>query len=123
MAWGADTSGGTQKTGLGTTWSAFNKISLNPRELAHVEIIADNENASTVTDALEVRVVTTLDASTEDWDDSPVMGFTYEPATVAAEKFSFQVAGFYAFRVEVRSSGSTDTYTVDCNYRVDGVSA
>ena len=127
MAWGADTSLGTALTTVDDTTEEFipptGGISLNPRELAHIQLTVDNEHASTVTDALEVRVYTTLDDSSEEWDETPFMAFTVEPATVSAEQFSFIVAGVYKFRCGFLSAGATDTYSVSGQYRKDGVSA
>ena len=123
MGWLGKTTGGTQKTAVVNAWQAFNKITLNPRELSVVEILAYNESGS-VTDALEIRIITTLDAGSEDWDDTPVQAFSFEPSTFQTEeKITFNVVGYHYFRVEVQSAGSTDEYTVDCNYDNDGVSA
>lgn len=122
MAWGSKQTA-TQLTGVGTTETFFDLTpQLTPGELVHVQITADNEDASTVTDDLEVRVYTTLDDSTEDWDEHPDLTLTISPDGVSAENKSFRVSGVYKFRVGVTSSGSTDTYTADMAVREDGVS-
>lgn len=121
MAWGAKTTA-TQLTTVGTTEQFFDVTpQLTPGEVAHVQITADNENTS-VTDDLEIRVYATLDDTSEDWDEDPVFSTTISPDSVNAENKSFLIAGVYKFRVGVTSSGSTDTYTADMAVREDSVS-
>lgn len=126
MAWGADTSLGTALTTVDNTTEEFipptGGISLNPRESAHIQLTIDNESGS-VTDALECRVYTTLDDTTEEWDETPFMAFTVEPGGIAAEQYSFMLAGCYKFRLGFLSAGATDLYSVSGQYRKDGVSA
>ncbi len=122
MAWGAKQSF-TQDTTVGNTWTDAGSVSLNPRELIHVQWLVNNENASTVTDAAELRVLATLDDATEDWDDTPVFAMSYEPSTVNEEAVSFSLSGYYRIKIQYRSAGSTDNYTFDVDYRLDGVSA
>lgn len=120
MAWGNKTSA-TQLTSI-TTEQFFDVTPpLNPRERAHCEV--EFNPPSTPTDDLVVSVYNTLDASSENWDDTPFMQFTISKA-IDPNKASFIVEGVYKFRVGVKRSGSTDTITsADLSYRVDGVSA
>lgn len=119
MAWGSKTAS-TQLTSVTNTEQYFSQTpTLNPGEEVHVEIIANPP--ATPVDDLEVRVYTTLDASTEDWDDTAFMSFVIDNG-IDPNKRSFIVSGVYKFRVGVQSSGATDSYTVDMNHRVNGIS-
>lgn len=123
MAWGSKTSA-TQLTSITTEQffsfggNAF--ITLNPGETAHI-IVKANPPASP-TDNLVVSVYTTLDASTETWDTTPFIQFQIDKGT-DPNYAAFLVTGVYKFRVGVKRSGTTDTYTdADCAYRVNGIS-
>ena len=126
MAWGSKTTLGSQTAIDNTTEeflpSAGGGVSLNPGETVHVQLEIDNEHGSTVTDACEIRIYTSLDASTEDWDEVAWQAFTHKPATIAAEDYSFLISGVYRFRIGIKSAGATNTYTVSGNYRSNGVS-
>jgi hypothetical protein len=119
MAWSSKTSS-TQLTSI-TTEQFFSQTPvLNPGETAHVEV--DANFPASPTDHLVVAVYGTLDAATEDWDDTPYMQFEIDNAT-DPNKASFLVSGVYKFRVGVRRSGTTDTITsADMAHRLDGVS-
>lgn len=123
MAWGSKTSFTDQTAINNTTEKFLANVTLNPRELCHVQLKVDNEHASTVTDALIISVYTTLDDSSETWDSTPFMQFTHKPATVSAEYVAFTVMGVRKFRIGGLSSGATNTYTMGGAYRTDGVSA
>ena len=120
MAWGSKTSA-TQLTNI-TTEQFFDQTpTLNPRELCHCEV--DANFPASPTDNLAVSVYATLDASSEDWDDTPLMQFEVDNGT-DPNKVSFVVMGIYKFRIGVKRSGTTDTITsADFSYRKDGVSA
>ena len=123
MAWGSKTAF-TDQTVINNTVEKFlAAVTLNPRELTHVQLKIDNEHASTVTDSLVVSVYTTLDATSEVWDNFPFMQFTIKPATINAEYFAFTVMGVRKFRIGGLSTGATNTYTMGGAYMLDGVSA
>lgn len=123
MAWGSKTTF-TDQTGINNTTEKFlDIVTLNPRELCHVQMKIDNEHASTVTDSAIISVYTTNDDSSETWDTVPLMQFIHKPATVSAEYLSFSIMGVPKFRIGVLSSGSTNTYTAGGSYKLDGVSA
>ncbi len=123
MAWGSKTAF-TDQTAINNTVEEFlAAVTLNPRELAHVQLKIDNEHASAVTDGLQVSVYTTLDAASETWDVFPFMQFTIKPATINAEYFAFTVMGVRKFRIGGLSTGATNTYTMGGAYMLDGVSA
>ena len=123
MAWGTKTAF-TDQTLINNTVEKFlAAVTLNPRELCHVQLKLDNEHASAVTDSLQVSVYTTLDASAEVWDVFPFMQFTIKPATINAEYFAFTVMGVRKFRIGGLSTGATNTYTMGGAYMLDGVSA
>lgn len=123
MAWGTKQSF-TDQTLINNTVEEFlAAVTLNPRELCHVQLKLDNEHASAVTDSLQVSVYTTLDASSEVWDVFPFMQFTLKPATINAEYFAFTVMGVHKFRIGGLSTGAANTYTMGGAYMLDGVSA
>lgn len=113
----------TQDTTVGNTWTTAGDITATPREVINIMVGADNEHASTVTDACEVRVLVARDATPTNYTDVPIFQMTYEPSAVTAEWFGFSVYGYQHYRVQWRSAGSTDTYTFDGTYRGDGVDA
>ena len=120
MAWGNDTAA-TQLTSI-TTEQFFTTIpQLNPGETAHVQVEFEGQ-VSTPTDGAIVSVYTTLDASSEDWDELAFMSFLIDLADEGLD-VSFLVSGVYKFRVGVQRDGSTDTLvSADMNSRVDGIS-
>lgn len=120
MAWGSKTSA-TQLTNITTEVFFDDTPTLNPRELCHCEV--EYNPVGSPTDDLVVAVYATLDASSESWDDTPLMEFVIDNA-IDPNKASFVVMGIYKFRIGVRRSGTTDTITsADFSYRKDGVSA
>ena len=125
MAWGSDTSLGTTLTTVDNVTEEFipatGGITLNPGETAHVQLGIDNESG-TVTDAVEIRIYTTLDDSSEDWDEHAWQAFSVLPTAITEQDYSFLVSGVYKFRVGILSAGATDTYTVNGQYRVNGIS-
>jgi len=89
---------------------------LAANEEAHVEVIV-NFPASPTDDAL-VSVYGTLDDSSEDWDDTPLLQFTVSN-DIDPNKVSFVVSSVYKFRVGIQRDGSTDTITdADMNHRI-----
>lgn len=119
MAWGSKTSA-TQLTSVSSTEQFFDTlITLNPQETIHCEVEVDF--VVTPTDDMIVAVYATLDASSESWDDAPIMEFVIDNGT-DPNKVSFLVSGVYKIRIGVRASGGTDTHTsADLSYRADGV--
>lgn len=119
MTWGAKVSA-TQLTSI-TTEEFFDAvITLAPGEQADVEV--EFNPPTTPTDDLVVSVYGTLDESSENWDDTPILSFTISNA-IDPNKASFVLAGFYKMRIGVKRSGTTDTITsADMSYRKDGVS-
>ena len=122
MAWDTYTSF-TQDTGVGNSWTDLGTISATtPRELISIVIGADNEHASTVTDALEVRVLVAIDDTPTNYTNSPVFAMSYKPSAVTQEWFGFTIAGWEDYKIQSRSAGTTNTYTVDGKWKGDGVS-
>ncbi len=123
MAWGTKQNF-TDQTAINNTIEEYlAAVTLNPRELCHVQLKIDNEHASAVTDSLQVSVYTTLDDTSEVWDVHPFMQFTIRPATINAEYFAFTVMGVRKFRIGGLSTGATNVYTMGGSYRLDGVNA
>ena len=119
MAWGSKTNA-TQLTSITTIQYFTTTPTLNPGETLHCEVEANPP--VTPTDDLLVHVYGTLDASSENWDDTPLMSFRIDKDT-DPNKASFSISGLYKFRIGVVRDGSTDTYaSADFSYRADGVS-
>ena len=119
MAWAAK-DGATQLTSITTEQFFDDTPSLNPGETAHIQV--EVNFPTTPTDNAIVSVYTTLDDSSEDWDEIPFQRFTIDNSEDLSE-VSFVVAGVYKFRVGVKRDGTTDTLTdADMDNRLDGVS-
>jgi len=122
-AWDAVDSS-TQLTTISDTYQYFDDVvTTTPAESCHMQV---DVNYAGTTDLMQVSVFTTLDTSTENWDDVPAITFTMGDAarTNDPEGISFVVSGFYKFRVGVQSTGVTDDHTsADMKYRCDGIDA
>ncbi len=119
MAWGSKQTA-TQLTSITTVQYFSTLVTLNPGETAHCQVTVNFPTSPT--DNAIVEVFTTLDASTETWDDTAFMAFLVDRG-IDPNDVSFTVSGVYRFRIGVRRSGSTDTLTsADLAYRLDGVS-
>lgn len=118
MSWSSKTAA-TQKTSV-TAITYFDQVvTLNPGETAHCQVDV-NFPASPTDDAI-VEVFTTLDASSENWDDTPFLSQRVSRLT-DPNAVSFLVADVYKFRVGIRRSGTTDTITsADFAYRKNGI--
>lgn len=97
-------------------------VTLNPGEMAHIQILAAFPSAAA--NDLAFRVVTTLDDATEVWDEIAfVAGSIGRVASTTVDR-SITVFGCYKFRLEFRKLGTAaETITVDAYVRKDGVSA
>lgn len=119
MAWSSKTAA-TQLTTITTEQFFSTLVTLNPGETAHCQV--ESNPPVTPTDVLVVSAYTTLDDSSEDWDETPFLSFQVAN-TPDPNDASFLVSGVYKFRVGVKRSGTTDTFaTADFSYRKDGVS-
>ncbi len=118
VTWGADTALTTQTAIDNSTEEFLGTIDLAAGLQAHIQLEIDNEHGSVVTDSLIVAIYTTLDASSEVWDDNPFFVVPITPAGIALERQSFVVSGVYKFRIGCLSSGATDTYAAGGDYRV-----
>lgn len=118
MAWDNDTAA-TQLTSI-TTEQFFDVTpTLNPGESFHCQVEVDFP--TTPTDNAIVSVYSTLDDSSENWDDTPLMQFLVDKDT-DPNALSFIVSGVYKFRVGVQRDGSTDTITsADMSVRGNGI--
>ena len=119
MGWGAKTNI-VSDTGVTNTEEYSTAVTLNPGEVAHVEVEANNEDPSVSTDGLVVSVYGTLDDTSENWDDTPFCSFVIDSAT-DPNKVSFIVSGVYKFRIGYASEGTTNLFSVEVDYRKDGV--
>jgi len=94
-------------------------VTLDPGESAHVQVIS---NSGGTTDSLIISVYSTLDDSTEVWDEVPIHQFLLDCTSGNDTEVSFMVSSVYKFRVGFVRSGSTDTLTTNAYVRTDGVS-
>lgn len=117
MAWGNKNQIATSASVAGTELFS-SAVTLTPGELAHCEVEANPP--ATPTDDLLVRVYGTLDAATENWDDTPIFEFAIDKDT-DPNKVSFIVSGLYKFRLGFIRDGTTDTIVTDAWERSDNV--
>ena len=117
MAWGSKTQVMTSQSVVGTELFS-SAVTLTPKNTVHFEVEA---NSNGTTDNLTIAVYGTLDASTENYDDVPIMTFDLDCTSGDDEKVSFVIEGLYKFRVGAVRNGSTDTLLTDMYYREDGV--
>lgn len=118
MAWSSKTSA-TQLTSITTEQFFSTLVTLNPGESADCQV--DVNFPVTPTDQGVVSVYSTLDDSSENWDDTPFLSFQVSNL-IDPNSVSFTVTGIYKFRVGVKRSGTTDTLaTADFWYRKDGI--
>ena len=111
MAWASETTLGTGDTAIANSWediAAGEFTTANPYDVYHFQINADNGSGS-VTDSLEIQVVTATDTN---YDSTPVFAMSFTPSAITDEFVSFTISGYYKFKVQVQSSGATDTYDV-----------
>lgn len=112
MAWGSETALGSGQTAISDGgWTDLNGASFttaNPYDVYHFSINADNGSGS-VTDALEIRVLTSPGTN---FDDTPVFAMSFLPSAITDEYVAFTMSGYRKFKVQVQSSGSTDDYDV-----------
>ena len=111
MAWGSETALGAGDTAISNAWedlASASFTSANPYDVYHFSINADNDQAS-VTDALEIRVLTSPGTN---FDDTPVFAMSFLPTAITDEYVGFTVSGYYKFKIQVQSAGATDDYDV-----------
>ena len=115
---GTETALGAGQTAIGNTWTDLAGASFtvaDAYDVYHIQVGADNSNATAVTDNLEIRVLTSTGTN---WDDTnaPVAKQSFKPSVVTAVPTSLLVSGYRKFKVQVRSAGATDTYDVTTSY-------
>ena len=121
MAWGSKTQISSAVTVNSTTLQdQSTAVTLNPGETAHVQVECDF--GTTPTGNMEVHVFTTLDASSENWDDTSY-GAPYTILnTIDPNAISFTIRDVYKFSLMYKNSAGTTSNTVSAWYRVNGVS-
>ena len=118
MAWGSKSQIITAAS-VTDTESFSSAVTLNPGESAVVEVEADFP--SSPTDYLIASIYSTLDDTSENWDDTPILSWPLIN-TLDPNKAAVVINDLYKFRIGVKASGSTDTITVDAWYRKNGIS-
>lgn len=123
MAWGTEQNDGTARTGVAGTESNGGTISLNAGETASGYVSVDKDNgAGAPVDPVRIRVYVSTDGGTT-WSDQAIIDYEFLPSDAAARRSPLSVTGWPTFRVTlVRASGTTDTYTWQYLYKLDGVS-
>jgi len=119
MAWGAKTQIMTTQAVAPGIPQRSTAVTLNPGELAHIQVVADFPAG--LNDNLQVEVQGTLDDATEKWDDTPIFTFEVDRTVADPGAQSFIVNDLYRFSIVVSIAGATDTIIVDIFYRADGV--
>ena len=120
MAWSANTTGKSTDFSSTADVQLFAKT-LNPRELAHVQVQYDPPGSPSAD--LIVSVYTSPAGSTASLDVSPVLAYSIDSGT-DPNSASFLVSGYNIFNVTVRqTTAGSDTGDVYFQYRTDGVSA
>lgn len=117
MAW-SSVSSATQLTSI-TTEQFFDVVpQLNPGESAHVTVEV-NFPGSPTDDAI-ISIYGTIDGT--NYDDTALFAFMMS-RSIDPHQVSFLVSGVYQFRVGVKRSGTTDTFTsADMGVRTNGIS-
>lgn len=116
MGWGADTNI-LSDTSIDSTEQMTNEVSLNPGEIAHVQVRAKNKTSSSFTNDCVVSVYSTTDTI---YDNVALYSQTVE-ASSNYRNVSFIISGAYKFKLGLKSDGATDNYTASVDYRKDGV--
>ena len=117
MAWGGKTN--IESSTTVTSAEVYSDaVTMNPGELAHAEVEADFP--ASPTDELTVKLYGTLDDSSENWDKTPLWSQNIANSP-DPNKISFVVSGLYKWRLGFERDGSTDSITVNADYRKDGV--
>jgi len=118
MAWGSKTQIENAASVAGTELYS-DVMTLNPGELAHIQVVG---NSNGTTDSLEIKVYTTLDDSTQNWDTVPLISLLLDCTDGNDNDVSFLVSGVYSFYIGWVRDGATDTITTNAWVRKDGVS-
>lgn len=121
MAWSSKTQISSAVTvDSATLQDRSTAVTLNPGETAHVQVECDF--GTTPTGNMEVHVFTTLDDSTENWDDT-AYGAPYTILnTTDPNAISFIIRDVYKFSLMYKNSTGTTSNSVSAWYRKDGVS-
>jgi len=106
-SWSTSKDDATQLTAITTTEQFFSLTpSVNPEQWLHCQV--EYNPPGTPTDKLIVSVYSTLDDTSENWDNQPIMSFTLDNSPDPNAR-SFLLHGYYKYRIGVKMNGSTDT--------------
>ncbi len=113
-------SGGTQLSAVNdSTEQFFDDIVSSDAIYTMVEVLANNEDGTSVTNGLIVAIYLAMEeAATFDWDDEAFMKREFIPLTINEEKFTLflpSIGG--SWRMGCLASAVTDDYTGDMNFR------
>ncbi len=116
MAYQAETGIGTGQVAIANTWTDVvggTLTSLKAYDVFQVQISAKNNSAG-VTDSLDVRV---LASTGTNFDENGMTALQITPAVAAtAAPGSLLLSGYYKYKVQVMSTGATDTYDISASY-------
>lgn len=119
MAWGSKVDA-TVLTNVSDTESFFDQTpTTTPGELFHAQVQA--VFTTSPTDNAVVALYSTLDDSSENWDETALVKFEIDKGT-SPNDVSFDIAGVYRWRIGVKSAGTTDNiHTMNMSFRRDNV--
>ncbi len=116
MAYVAEAAIGAGQTAIANTWTdvvSGTLTSTKAYDVFHVQISAKN-NSGSVTDSLEIQV---LSSTGTNWDEVPITQMAITPAAAAtAAPGSIVLSVYRKYKVQVRSSGATDTYDISASF-------
>ncbi len=112
----------TTLTGLVDTEQFFVLLigELNPGESAELHLKGDPP-ASPTGDA-QINLYGTIDDTAEDWDTTPFQSVIVPSVASGTSKISFTIYGRYKVRVGAIILVASETWTMEMEYRRDGVS-
>ncbi len=113
ITWGSEQS--SSKSTVSNSEQTFTAVDASSAYLTQFNITVDNLSLS-VTDVLIVRIYLSTDGT--NFDDLPWRIFEIVPDGVGEEQLSEFIPMCYYWQIGVESSGSTDDYDVDLDYRL-----
>lgn len=116
MAYVAEAAIGAGQTAIANTWTdvaSGTLTSVKAYDVFQVQISAKN-NSGSVTDDLDIRVLTSTGTS---FDEVGPFSMSITPSAAAtARPESLLLSGYYKYKVQVKSSGATDTYDISASF-------
>lgn len=121
MAWDSKTSLTIENSGDVDSTERYTTtyVTHTPGEWSHVQIVGNSDGT---TSSLIIKVYTTLDASTENWDTVPIFQFLLDCTDGNDNDVSFSVPSWvYKWRLGFVTDTGSDTIATTANYRACGI--